>query len=269
MYFHFYNYIISGEWYLPEGFLDVVDEDSEYEDTIGGTTFDECIQETVRSRLQEGIHANTTNSRLRKCRTLPKHEYENLDGNDDDCKSFRAQKDLPSMPGRKKNPLHKNIEYEDDYLPDEGYSCSNDFLKLIEEKLKNYDGGSDLDNFKELFLMAQEHIKIKQQMYTEAPREQFSSEHTRSSEDETELNYCSEESTSGVTGETDKEFPISEYVTKCYLSQASNIDEVSEDINELTHSAQEHEEPIEQKADIYVDESIDASDKGILCVQSD
>lgn len=258
MYFHFYNYIISGEWYLPEGFLDVVDEDSEYEDTIGGTTFDECIQETIRGRLQEGIHANRTNSHLRKCPTFPK--YPSLDDNDDDHSSFRAQKDLLSISANKKNQLYKNTEYEDDYFPDEGYSCSNDFLKLVEEKLKNYDEGSDFENFKELCLMAQEHIKIKQQMYSEVPREHFSSEHTRNSEDETELNYSSEDSTPEMTGETDKEFPISKYVAK----KASNINEVSDDINELKHSAQEREDPIEEGADISQDISVDANVKGIL-----
>ncbi|XP_042864778.1 titin-like isoform X3 [Penaeus japonicus] len=234
-----------GEWYLPEGFLDIVDEDSEYEDTIGGTTINECIHETIRSRLQDGICANKKDSHLRKHQTFPKHGHQNLYG-DDDYRSLGAQnssrefsESLRSMTHSKENPLPENFELEDDYLADESFSCSNDFLKLIEEKLTNCDEGSDYENFKELFLMAQEHIKIKQQIYDEETGEHFDNEHTENSEDE-------EDSPPEVTGKTDEECHIDQYATNCDSSQPQEYEDGSQ----------------EERTDTYQDEHDYASNQG-------
>ncbi|XP_064099002.1 titin-like isoform X6 [Macrobrachium nipponense] len=153
-----------GNWYLPEGFLneDDVESDEEYLlNNIGGTTVEESAQESLQDRLF---------SRQKKDKKKRRQfVYEDINSEEDlqniinMRKTERENEQRQQQQQSAATKRHLETDDEDGTITDLDFLYSDVFLNLLRKGLRNYDPDGNLDGetLENMCIVAREHLRKK------------------------------------------------------------------------------------------------------------
>ncbi|XP_042235172.1 uncharacterized protein LOC121874898 isoform X14 [Homarus americanus] len=252
-----------GEWYLPEGFINQSDDESDDEALnllIGGATVNDSARETYRDRLQKGLYYNTkknckpkTKSQFRSQQTLDDSDY----SKDEDWFRNMERSQCGGRHGQTtKKQVLKDISPEETFTDEEvDYMLSDEFFQLLQNGLKNYDPGNNMDGEKieEICQLARDHLFSRKDTGDLLSNHQYSSEEVQSHPDDVKY-----DTTAGLPCENepsvDHELSEDPWATSPYSSQHNSSEKSEEDSAPIvSHSGSEEEFQVHDSTDKQVD----------------